>query len=81
MYGTPEEDSILGKRGVDTEMISNRYNVLNAACGSAMDAQKRVKECEQDISKLDAKLDKIIELLEAGNGGECMLSKLVASTD
>ena len=79
-YGMDDEDSILGKRGVDTEMISNRYNVLNAACGSAMDAQKRVAVCEQEISNLDAKLDRIIALLEAGNG-ECVLSKLVASTD
>lgn len=74
MYGTPDEDSTLGKRGVDTDTISNRYNVLDAACVAARATEKRVDE-------LDAKLDKIIKLLESHESGDCLLSKLVASTD
>lgn len=67
--GQADQDDVLGN-----ESYSNRYNVLNAAYIEAHEAKEKA-------DALDAKLDRIIALLEAGNGGECMLSKLVASTD
>lgn len=70
------KDTVLeDKTGIpDKDWNSNRYNVHDAAFMYAFDAFKKAEEC-------DAKLDKIIELLEAGKDGECMLSRLVASTD
>jgi len=78
MYGTPDEDSTLGKRGVDTNQISNRYNVLNAGTIAARATEKKLDE---RMDECEAKLDRIIELLQNGSNGECVLNKLISGTD
>ena len=74
-YGTENEDSTLGKRGVDTNMISNRYNVLNFGTIASRASEQKLKE-------LDAKIDDIagkIEKIEVGNVDYDMLAKAVAN--
>lgn len=65
--GMSDQDDVLGSGW------SNRYNVLNAAYVEAHDAKEKA-------DALDAKLDRVLELLE-GSHSDCVLAKLVASTD
>ena len=70
------KDTVLqDKTGIpDEKWNSNRYNVHDAAFMYAFDAYKQAEEC-------NSKLDRVIELLGQGKDGECVLSKLIASTD
>lgn len=52
-YGTEYEDPTLGKRGVDTNLISNRYNVLNAAYNKAKETLAKVEELEAKIDTIE----------------------------
>lgn len=64
--GMADEDKTLGDGG----KWSNRYNVLNAAYTEAHEAKLKADE-------LDAKLDKVIALLEGGASADCVLSRLI----
>lgn len=59
-YGTENEDSTLGKRGVDTNQISNRYNVLNAGTIAARATEKKVNALSEKVDALADKIDNLV---------------------